>query len=168
MQSKLNNNDNRSKIEILIMGCNEYETYWHIYNYRMSYEKFKYPVSRESGFHKDMLIELLEKLDRSESEIEIFLKNTPRIMTPFQYVNWFYKDDRASLWLKIVCNRFTDSLPSINNKSDINKFVHNLIYNANLAIRNNVVCFIASVFKQKKLDSIESFKRLEKIIEIQK
>ncbi|MFT5428790.1 MAG: hypothetical protein ACI8R1_002299 [Psychrobacter glaciei] len=156
-------NDNHSTIEKIVKGSNEYETYWHIYNYRMSYEGFKDPVPREPKFYKDILIELLENSGKSKREIEALLKNTPRILTPFQYVGWFYKDDRISLWLKIVCNRFTNIIPPVNNKSDIEKFVHDLIYNANIAIRNNVIFFINPVFKQRKLDSIESFKRLEKI-----
>lgn len=163
MRPKLDNNDNRSLIEKLVMGFSEYETYWHIYNYRMSYENFKYPVPREPKFYKDTLIELLENSGKSKRDIEVLLKNTPRILTPFEYVGWMYKDDRISIWLKIVCNRFINITPPINNKSDIRNFLHNLIYNANIVIKNNVIYFIDPVYKQRKLDSIESFKRLEKI-----
>lgn len=163
MQPTIDYNDNHSIIGKIVKGSNEYETYWHIYNYRMSYEGFKYPVPREPKFYKDILIELLENSGKSKREIEALLKNTPRILTPFQYVGWFYKDDRASLWLKIVCNRFTNGMPPISNKIDIRNFSHDLIYNSNIVIRNNAINFIGPVYKQRKLDSIESFKRIEKI-----
>lgn len=160
MNDNDNDNDNLYfNIDKVIARMSNYEAYWHAVNYNQ-HKKSLDPILLDDIFIKRTLGCNLKSYIKSERDLTRFLDLTGFISIPIERVRWFYNDQRAAFWLRIISDRDNPNLDSIYSTTDIDVFKHNLIFNKDLAIANRRISFDSKIHRDEPLGVIRHFDEL--------
>ena len=132
--------DNEKYIEKKINSLSVYNVYWCMYELRLRGQLPTEIILKDDSSCKLRLIRILKKKRYDPKSLNIFLEVSAENSIPLSYVKWFYEDKRAALWLNMVLKQY--GLPSnlVSIESDIDVFVHDVIFNRRVLIQNkNIV-----------------------------
>lgn len=141
--------------------------YWCLVKLRSRGQSQTETVLKDDSLCKLRLIRVLKKEQYDPKTLNIFLEVSAENSIPLSYVEWFYEDKRAALWLNMVLKKTINLSNRISIKSDITIFIHDIIFNINLVIQNKriVESYSDSQIALKKiaLDSLKGAYLLSKV-----
>lgn len=126
--------ENEKYIEKKVNALSIYNVYWCLYELGWRRQLPTETVLKNDSFCKLQLIRILKEQRYSVRSLNIFLEVSAENSIPLPYVKWFYEDERAALWLKMVLENTINSSEPIISKSDISIFIHDVIFNKKLLI----------------------------------
>ena len=126
-------------IEKKVNALSVYNVYWCLSELRKRGQLSTGTVLKNDSFCKLQLIRILKERRYSARSLNTFLEVSAENSIPLSYVNWFYDDTRAALWLKMVLRNTINSSESIITESDISIFIHDVIFNRKLLISNKKI-----------------------------
>lgn len=133
----LNNRVNIAKknaeyIEKKINSLSIYNTYWCLFEFRSNSKSPPVYILKDDSLIKKQIISILKSFNYTPKLLDDFLQTSARNSIPLSYVRWFYEDARAALWLNMVLKKLSIMSNHISIESDIEIFVHDLIFNEKL------------------------------------
>ena len=129
---------NAEYIEKKINSLSIYNAYWCLFELRSNNKIPSAYILKDDSLSKNRIISILKNLNYTPKNLDDFLQTSAKNSIPLSYVRWFYEDARAALWLNMVLKKLNIMSNHISIESDIEIFVHDLIFNEKLmfAARN--------------------------------
>ena len=136
---KKSHEENEKYIEKRVNALSIYNVYWCMYELRLKVDLPTGTILKDDSLCKERLIRILKQRPYSPRDLNILLEASAEYSIPLYYVKWFYEDRRAALWLNMVLKK--DNIPSssISIESDIDIFVHDIIFNKRVLIENKEI-----------------------------
>ena len=133
------NIEDEKYIEKRVNALSIYSMYWCMYELRLIGDLPTGAILKGDSFCKKRLIRILKQRPYSPRDLNRLLEASAENSIPLYYVKWFYEDRRAALWLNMVLKK--DNIPSssISIESDIDVFVHDVIFNRRVLTQNKEV-----------------------------
>ena len=128
-------------IEKRVNALSIYSVYWCMYELRLVGDLPTGTILKDDSFCKKRLIRILKQRPYSPRDLNRLLEASAENSIPLYYVKWFYEDRRAALWLNMVLKKYNINIPSnlVSIESDIDVFVHDVIFNRRVLIQNKKV-----------------------------
>lgn len=123
---------NAEYIENKINSLSIYNAYWFLFELRSNSISPPVYILKDDSLIKKQIISILKQLNCTPKNLDNFLQRSARNSIPLSYVRWFYEDARAALWLNMFLKKLKIVSNHINIDSDIDIFVHDLIFNEKL------------------------------------
>lgn len=131
---------NSEYIEKKIHSLSIYDAYWCLFELRSQHRVPQSYILKDDSGSKLKVISILKGCNYRHKDLDKFLQTSAKNSIPLSYVKWFYEDARAALWLYMVLKKFNIVNNHISLDSDIAIFVHDIVFNKKLAIREGRLC----------------------------
>lgn len=133
------NIEDEKYIEKRVNALSIYSVYWCMYELRLVGDLPTGTILKGDSFCKKRLIRILKQRAYSPRDLNRLLEASAENSIPLYYVKWFYEDRRAALWLNMVLKKYNIPSSSISIESNIDIFVHDVIFNIRVLIQNKKV-----------------------------
>lgn len=133
------NIEDEKYIEKRVNALSIYSVYWCMYELRLVGDLPTGTILKGDSFCKKRLIRILKQRPYSPRDLNRLLEVSSENSIPLPYVKWFYEDRRAALWLNMVLKKYNISSSLISIESDIDIFVHDVIFNRRVLIQNKEI-----------------------------
>ena len=161
------NIEDEKYIEKRVNALSIYSVYWCMYELRLVGDLPTGTILKDDSFCKKRLIRILKQRPYSPRDLNRLLEASAENSIPLYYVKWFYEDRRAALWLNMVLKKYNIPSNLVSIESDIDVFVHNVIFNRRVLIHNkNIVEHDSDAqiaLKKKTLELLKDIYFLSKI-----
>ena len=133
------NIEDEKYIEKRVNALSIYSVYWCMYELRLVGDLPTGTILKGDSFCKKRLIRILKQRPYSPRDLNSLLEASAENSIPLYYVKWFYEDRRAALWLNMVLKKYNIPSNLVSIESDIDVFVHDVIFNIRVLIQNKKV-----------------------------
>lgn len=161
------NIEDEKYIEKRVNALSIYSVYWCMYELRLVGDLPTGTILKDDSFCKKRLIRILKQRPYSPRDLNRLLEASAENSIPLYYVKWFYEDRRAALWLNMVLKKYNIPSNLVSIESDIDVFVHDVIFNRRVLIHNkNIVEHDSDAqiaLKKKTLELLKDIYFLSKI-----
>ena len=161
------NIEDEKYIEKRVNALSIYSVYWCMYELRLIGDLPTGTILKGDSFCKKRLIRILKQRPYSPRDLNRLLEASAENSIPLYYVKWFYEDRRAALWLNMVLKKYNIPSNLVSIESDIDVFVHDVIFNRRVLIHNkNIVEHDSDAqiaLKKKTLELLKDIYFLSKI-----